>query len=287
MCPEGIETNEVVYELMTDIGWSDHQIPLQDWTMDYCRARYGECPAPMREAWQFLLQSAYSAHSYSSRHAWQRRPSLDPKPLAIDSGPVFRRAVEKFLSCAEQLRAQELYRNDLIELVGQSVGGSVDKRLLEACEAHKSGQSDVRDRKAQESLDMLLRIDALMNLRPDRRLETWSNDARSWGRSPDEAVYYDENARLLITYWGWKELEDYASRVWSGLIRDYYVGRWRTFFHGLKTGRPESLDIWEQTWLSTPYSPSKPLEVTDLVSYAGDMLEDCKKWEKAAGRQAS
>jgi alpha-N-acetylglucosaminidase len=129
---------------------------------------------------------------------------------------------------------------------------------------------------------MLLRIDALMNLREDRRLETWSNDAGSWGRSPDEAVYYDGNARLLITYWGWRELEDYASRVWSGLIRDYYVGRWRTFFHGLSSGRPESLDIWEQTWLTTPYSPSKPLQVVDLVGYAGEMLIKCKQWEEAA-----
>jgi alpha-N-acetylglucosaminidase len=167
----------------------------------------------------------------------------------------------------------------LIEFVAQSVGGNVDRRLTGACQAHKSGQPELRDRKAQESLEMLLRIDAIMNLRKDRRLETWCNDARSWARTPDEAFYYDGNARLLITLWGWKELEDYASRVWSGLIRDYYAGRWHIFFQGLKRGEPESLDIWEQAWLSTPYSPSKPLPVPDLVREASDMLEQCKKWE--------
>jgi alpha-N-acetylglucosaminidase len=279
MCPEGIQTNEVVYELMTDIGWRDHHISLQNWIVDYCRARYGDCPPAMTEAWKLLLQSAYSAHSYSSRHAWQRRPSLEPKPIAVDTGPVFQQAVDKFISCADQLKSSELYRHDLIEFVGQSAGGSVDRHLVEACQAHTSGQHDVRDRKAQESLDMLLRIDAIMNLRKDRRLETWSNDARSWGRSPDEAVYYDCNARLLITFWGWRELEDYASRVWSGLIRDYYVGRWRTFFQGLKSGALESLDVWEQTWLSNPYSPSQPLPVADLASEASEMLQVCKRWE--------
>jgi alpha-N-acetylglucosaminidase len=279
ICPEGIQTNEVVYELMTDIGWSDHKIPLEDWLTDYCRARYGDCPPRMREAWKLLLQSAYSSHSYGSRHAWQMRPTLDPKPLAINAGPVFLQAVEHFIACADQLRSSELYRHDLIEFVCHAVGGSVDQRLAEACEAHKAGKADARDRKAQESFDILLRIDALMNLRKDRRLETWSNEARSWGRNADEAVYYDSNARLLITFWGWCDLEDYASRVWSGLIRDYYVGRWRTFFEGLRSGAPDSLEIWEQAWLSTPYSPSQPQPVTDLVSEARQMFQVCQKRE--------
>ena len=285
MCPEGTQTNEVVYELMTDIGWSDHQIPLQDWVLDYCRARYGDCPPAMKEAWKLLLQSAYSAHTYSTRQAWQCRPNLDPKPVSVDAGPIFQQAVDKFISCADQLKSSELYQHDLIEFVGQSVGGSVDRRLAEACLAHSSGRPEVRDRNAHEALQMLLRIDALMNLRQDRRLETWTHDARSWAKSPEEAVYYDCNARLLITFWGWRELEEYASRVWSGLIRDYYAGRWRTFFQGLKSGTPESLDIWEQTWLSAAYSPSQPLPVSDLVSEANQMLQMCKKWESGSEAQ--
>lgn len=126
---------------------------------------------------------------------------------------------------------------------------------------------------------MLLRIDALMNLRKDRRLETWSNDARTWGQSADEAFYYDTNGRLLITFWGWSPLEDYASRLWSGLIRDYYVGRWRTFFQGLAGKNTESVELWEQTWLSTPYSPSPPLSVTNFLSEAKSMLKVSKRWE--------
>ena len=282
ICPEGIETNEVVYELMTDIGWSNRKIPLEDWLVDYSRSRYGDCPPAMREAWKRLLQSAYSAGSYNSRHAWQCRPSLDPKPIAINAGPVFVQAVERFITPADQLKSSQLYQNDLIELVCQAVGGRVDRRLAEACKAHKAGRAETRDRMAQECLDMLLRIDALMNLRKDRRLETWSNDARSWGRSPGEAFYYDTNGRLLITFWGWSPLEDYASRVWAGLIRDYYVGRWRTFFQGLAGKSTEPVDLWEQTWLSTPYEPSRPLPVADLVSEARNMLSVCKGWEKAS-----
>jgi alpha-N-acetylglucosaminidase len=66
--------------------------------------------------------------------------------------------------------------------------------------------------------------------------------------------------------------------VWSGLTRDYYVGRWRTFFEGLRSGAPDAVEIWEQTWLSTPYSPSRPQPVADLVSEARQMLQVCKQW---------
>ena len=132
---------------------------------------------------------------------------------------------------------------------------------------------------------MLLRIDALMNLRTDRRLETWTSDARRWGSAPDEAAYYDANARRLITFWGWPSLGDYAARVWSGLIRDYYVGRWRAWFHGLEQNQPltaASLDLWEETWLSSLYQPSAPLPVSGLVVEAHRILDICREWERNA-----
>lgn len=129
---------------------------------------------------------------------------------------------------------------------------------------------------------MLSRIDALMNLRKDRRLETWTDDARGWGRNAEESVYYESNGRLIITFWGWSSLEDYASRVWSGLIRDYYIGRWRAFFQGLADKDPEAVMFWEQTWLSTPYIASRPRPVANLVNEAESMLNVCRKWEKTS-----
>ena len=278
MNPEGIETNEVVYELMTDIGWSEKKIDLDTWIVSYCHARYGACPPAMQAAWSLLRQSAYSWHKWTSHHAWQARPNLNPAATNVDSGPVFRQAVEHFLSCSDQLGSGELYRNDLIELVAQSVGGSVDAHLLEACKAHTAGLPEVRDRKAKESLEMLLRIDGLMNVRADRHLETWTEAARSWGTTSDIKAYYDANARRLITFWGWVELNDYASRVWSGLIRDYYVGRWQAFFQSLRDNRPPALDIWEETWLSSPYKPSAPMQVGNVAAESRRMLDTCAQW---------
>ncbi|ADV82374.1 alpha-N-acetylglucosaminidase [Terriglobus saanensis] len=274
MCPEGIETNEVVYELMTDAGWQREAIDLKQWIPAYCRSRYGACPPVMLEAWTLLMQSAYSAHIWMTHQAWQTEPSLAPAAASVDAGPTFRRAVALFLSCAPELGQKELYRNDLIELVVQAAGGSVDQTFSLAVQAGQSHQNEVATEYAAHALGWMGRMDALLNLRPDRRLETWMQAARSYAKSDDEAAYYDENARRLITTWGWPELSDYASRAWSGLTRDYYASRWEAWFASLHAGRPFSLDIWQQTWLSSPYQPSKPMEVPDLIAEAQALLND-------------
>lgn len=279
MDPEGIENNEVVYELMTDNGWMSTKISLDEWIPEYCRARYGDYPAAMSESWKLLRKSAYAWHPlWNSRHAWQCRPTLEPAAIGVDTSPAFHEAVRKFVEAGSYLQSSQLYRNDLIELVVQSVGGRVDEQLLKACEAHKVGDAERRDKYSERALIMLNRIDALLNLRPDRRLETWVDRARSWGHSEDEKAYYDRNSRRLITFWGWPELNDYAARVWSGLIRDYYVGRWREFFDGLRHGITPALDVWEESWLISPYRPSIPQVVPDFRLEANAMLIDSAQW---------
>jgi alpha-N-acetylglucosaminidase len=276
ICPEGIENNEVVYELMTDAGWHGGRIDLVTWIPDYCTSRYGSCPAAMRQAWTLLLESAYSSHIWMTKQAWQGEPSDHPVAVSVNSNSTFERAVDLFLSCAPELSSSELYRNDLIELVVQAAGGHVDKALGEATQAADAGQHDAAAQHSGRALAWLERIDALMNLRQDRRLESWTQAARSWARCDDEAAYYDENARRLITTWGWPELSDYASRVWSGLTRDYYAARWSAYFEARRAGAHFSLDLWQQTWLSSPYRPSKPVPVSDLVAASRQLLEECR-----------
>ncbi len=275
MCPEGIETNEVVYELMTDAGWTASAIDLRTWIPAYCRSRYGGYPPAMQQAWALLLESAYGAHVWMTKQAWQAEPSLEPAAVSVDAGPKFSRATALFLTCADTLGTQQLYRNDLIEFVTQAAGGYVDAQLTLAAEAIRSKEPVSAREYANRALAVLEQMDALMNTRPDRRLESWVNAARAKAETADEAAFYDENARQLVTTWGWPGLSDYASRVWSGLIRDYYAARWAAWFEAQWTGAEFSLDLWQQSWLSRPYRPSVPMPVTDVVAAARALMMAC------------
>ncbi len=272
MCPEGIETNEVAYELMTDAGWQREPIQLDTWIAAYCRARYGSYPDAMQEAWALLLKSAYGAHVWMSHAAWQAEPTTEPHAQGVNSGPEFVQAARLFLSCADQLGEGQLYRNDLIELTVQAAGGYVDAQLALAGEQIRSGYLSGAAPHMEAALRTMEQMDALLNLRADRRLETWVAAARAQASAADEAAYYDENARRLITTWGWPELSDYACRAWSGLLRDYYAARWRAWWEHQHAEQAFSLDIWQQTWLSRPWQPSQPMPVADLFAFAGQLL---------------
>ena len=54
----------------------------------------------------------------------------------------------------------------------------------------------------------------------------------NWGANEKEKLYFEQNARNLLTTWGEKAslLNDYASRSWSGLISTFYAERWKMFF---------------------------------------------------------
>lgn len=57
---EGIENNDVIYELVTDAAWRNHQEDVEQYLENYCRARYGNYPDTLKEAWGMLRCTAYS-----------------------------------------------------------------------------------------------------------------------------------------------------------------------------------------------------------------------------------
>ena len=88
-------------------------------------------------------------------------------------------------------------------------------------------------------------------LASDRRflLGNWVRDALQFAQSEEEKHFYNFNAKLQVSIWGNNytlELYDYASKFWSGMIREYvyhilsiifinfhssyYARRWNVFF---------------------------------------------------------
>lgn len=96
MAPEGIENNEVIYELLSDAGWSDRRIDLQQWLKDYSLNRYGHYPDALQAYWKGLLKSVYGSFTDHPRYNWQFRPGTVHKG-SINANPEFYKAVENFV----------------------------------------------------------------------------------------------------------------------------------------------------------------------------------------------
>lgn len=268
--PEGVENNEVIYELLTDVEWSDHAISTDDWIREYCISRYGACPETMMQSWKLLLTSVYTKPRFNVRFAYQMRPSLAARGDVV-GGADFEQAVRLFLSCASELGKSQLFRNDLIEIVAEDAGLTADSLLRKAGAFHLQSQFALRDTMVTQSIQLMNRIDALVAARPDRRLERWIEYARRWGRNDREKAYYESDAKRQVTVWGGPVLSEYAAKVWSGLIRDYYAQRWKLYYQHLNQGTQADMLQWEEKWITTSANASQEKATGDAIAAASSL----------------
>lgn len=277
--PEGVENNEVLYELLSDIEWTSKPVDLDKWIEGYCSSRYGAAyPAEMKEAWKLLLKTIYSWHNGSPKNIFQNRPEAglknDFKPNAD-----FDKAVELFLDCAGSIKNNTLYNADAIQLAVQYASIRADRLLITAIEFNKNNEAAKRDLAFEKAFGLIKKIDDILNAHPLYRLERWVKFARSWGNNAAEADFYEENAKRQITTWGGPDLTEYAAKIWSGFVKDYYLPRWQKIADSLSTGSKCDLLNWEEKWITTPVAQFDKMRTDDPVKLAKELIKEAKEEE--------
>ena len=291
---EGIETNPVVYELMTEMSWrSGEDLTPERWTADYARARYGgQLPAAADSAWQLLLRSVYDCPSGNTQQGtaespFTARPSDNPRQASAwaqytpyyDFADVAR-AARLLLEAAPELRDNANYLYDVVDVTRQTVADRGRQVAAEFRDAAERGDSAVYRVASQKFLRLIELQDSLLATHPDFRLGRWTTMARNCSVDPAEKDRWEWNARTQITTWGNRDaanrgkLHDYSNREWQGLLRDFYLPRWQTWFDLRLNNWPykPSVDFFalEQPWTlrHNPYSPhpsGDPVAVASAV----------------------
>jgi alpha-N-acetylglucosaminidase len=82
------------------------------------------------------------------------------------------------------------------------------------------------------------------------------------------------DAKRQVTVWGGPVLSEYAAKVWSGLIRDYYAQRWKLYYQDLKNLSRPDVSGWEEQWITTPGNLSRQTPVRDVVAGASALKND-------------
>jgi len=88
-------------------------------------------------------------------------------------------------------------------------------------------------------------VDAVLAGHPTHDLRNWIAKARSCADGDEKlADYYETDARRIITVWA-PGLGDYAARVWSGLVANYYLPRLRL----ARAGKAKEIHAWQNKWV--------------------------------------
>jgi alpha-N-acetylglucosaminidase len=236
---EGIDNNPVVYDLLFETAWAEGAIDPRRWLIEYVRYRYGDPPPGVDRAWQLLLETAYRSGS-RAESVFCARPSLSVKGastwgtthIAYDPG-TFERAAREFLQPYNRLRSNDAYQHDAVDIIRQVLANRGAAAYGEMVTAYEARDKRRFDAAAQAFLNLVRTQDALLGTRREFLLGTWLAAAIAMGHSDVERTLCERNARTQITYWGpddpATDLHDYASKEWSGLLRDFYLARWELF----------------------------------------------------------
>lgn len=280
MAPEGIENNEVIYELMTDAGWRSKKVDLTKWLKNYNRCRYGKNLPELDAYWEEMRKASYGSFTDHPRYNWQFRPGGSGAG-SINANEHFYRAIESFAAAAPKLKGSHAYRYDLMELTAAYLGGKVE--ILIQASAREMQLGDMEKAKEYEAQieKYMLAMDKLLCSHPVQRLENWLEYARAKGNTPELKDYYEKNARRIVTIWG-PPVDDYSARIWSGLIRDYYLPRRQQYLKGkLTPGKRVDMAKWEREWVEQKrgLSPQEPYD--DCVAAARALIKESSKINKS------
>lgn len=271
MAPEGIENNEVLYELIADGGWTDKQIDVDDWLKNYSVCRYGEAPEALMDYWLGLRGSVYGSFTDHPRYNWQLRPGTVKKG-SINANDEFYQGIEQLIKVVPQLKNSSLFLTDLAEMTAQYTGGKLEILVQAIDAAYLDNGLSKATQLEKEFVTMALEMDRILSTHPILSMERWLDFARNSGNNGELKSYYERNARRIVTIWG-PPVDDYSARIWSGLIRDYYVPRWSHYFASKHNGQSFDLAAWERDWVEkeTGLSIVKPLD--DIASACMQLIE--------------
>ncbi len=241
---EAIEVLDDVFELISEAGWRDYPIDLVDWLERYSLGRWGIEGAEVRKYWQEMLAGAYGEWNgdFGPRQFyWQCRPGK-VKGNAHGAEEAVA-AMKTMRGLSEKAGGNPLFRRDFA-FQSAHTAGKVAEQLYASGRPELIAQGD----------RLLVGLDAVLAGHPTYDLRSWIAKARSCADGDEKlADYYETDARRIITVWG-QVFGDYAARVWSGLVANYYLPRLRL----ARAGKVKEIAVWQNRWVEERLSIAPP-----------------------------
>lgn len=121
-------------------------------------------------------------------------------------------------------------RYDLVDVTRQSLQLIAINIYYEVLSGyHNKSKTEVQTA-ATKLFQLFTDMDAILSSNQYFLLGHWLNSAKAVATNAQESKLYEYNARNQITLWGPRgNIDDYANKMWGGLVNSYYKPRWQLF----------------------------------------------------------
>ncbi|KAH7922343.1 glycoside hydrolase family 89 protein [Leucogyrophana mollusca] len=251
LTPEGLEGNEIIYDVLLDQAWSPTVINKTAYASAWASRRYpiSQLPSGAVSAWDILASSVYDNQNQLVQTPPKSLVELTPAISGLtdlgsieatlpfyDTNTTLVPALKMLLQArneSEVLTDVPEYQHDLVDIARQILANRFTDLYNTLITAYKSPSTTYEDVSAagRPMLELIADLDSVLLTNENFLLARWINAARSWAvGNATYADYLEYNARNQITLWGPQgQISDYASKQWGGLVGTYYASRWEAF----------------------------------------------------------
>ena len=290
---EGVENNEIIYELIADAGWvgAKDSIDVTSWLENYARCRYGDYTEQDKLLYDAMRKSVYNSFRDHPQFAWQVRNNVIGRG-SVQVNDAFYAAVEELFSNPDNLKSanpNNLKTYDLIEAAAMYVSGKIEVVNSNIRRAVEADNRAAANELLGQLSGLMLRLDRALTAHLLYNIEVWEKKAMDMatneGACP-ELVERDVkrnavNARRIVSVWYGdhkkdEPVNDYACRIWAGLIRDYYlprlIGTWNKRINGI----PFDQIAFENSFVekAPALTPQQPLADADVIDYLVQLVQE-------------
>lgn len=271
MAPEGLGNNELIYELLCDGGYlaEDSVIDVDQWLEDYVHCRYGFPVTSLTKLCKDLYNSAYSNFRDHPQFGWQVRNNITGHGATGLDSTFYRNAEQlcRFIWGLPEIyyaldsAAAAMYLADYIEIASLYIAGKIEDINDRILDYTQRGLPSLALQKLDTLEAIMLDLDSLLSFHPLHRLDRWEYELAFGNSDPRHQQRNAINARRLVSVWYGNHqqdepVNDYSCRLWSGLIRDYYLPRLLGTWHKKIEGTEFNQIAFENAFVNA--APSAP-----------------------------
>lgn len=290
LMPESLDCDEVFFDILSYTSVNNEKPIIEDYLTYFITNRYGYCNESLQKAWHILANDIYLKDDITVcfESPYLAMPSLDATKVsrfskgAKDNYPdKLIRVTKLLLENYDLCKDSSSYIFDLADIARQT-SANYSWHLVYSM---KNDYLEKNYKSFENNSKLFLKLMSLQDKICSCHSKMLFGKYLAYTKNvcKSDSLLFNIQLRRLITLWGDKKssyvLNDYGAREYGGLIRDYYLARWKIYLNMVSESLLNNKPMNEHDFYHDSESfinESKPYTLTtrkDLNSLVSNLIE--------------